>query len=145
MDGIDGETRGDRPQISWRCSWRVLGSLHSHSFALFGRSGTDGKSPALCVADKLAFVLTPAWLYLPMARATGELAEYMLRAKERQAGSEHFTVVESAQLNSQMHKKWLTGLKSYTRRWIEDIRRRGGPLDCDSGRHIASACYARRL
>jgi hypothetical protein len=40
---------------------------------------------ALCIADKLAFVLTPAWLYLPMTRATGELAEYMRRAKERQA------------------------------------------------------------
>jgi hypothetical protein len=39
------------------------------------------------VADKLAFVLTPAWLYLPMTRATGELSEYMLRATERQAGS----------------------------------------------------------
>jgi hypothetical protein len=74
----------------------------------------------LCVADKLAFVLTPAWLYLPMARATGELAEYMLRAKERQAGSEHFTVAESGQLNSQDAREWLNGLKSYTRRWIEE-------------------------
>ncbi len=55
-----------------------------------------------------------------MAKATGELAEYMLRAKERQAGSEHFTVVESAQLNSQDAREWLTGLKSYTRRWIEE-------------------------
>jgi hypothetical protein len=72
------------------------------------------------VADKLAFVLTPAWLYLPMAKATGELAEYMLRAKERQAGSAHFTIVESAQLNSQDAREWLTGLKSYTRRWIEE-------------------------
>ena len=71
------------------------------------------------MADKLAFVLTPDWLYLPMTRATGELAEYMLRAKERQAGSAHFTVVESAQLNSKDAREWLTGLKSYTRRWIE--------------------------
>jgi hypothetical protein len=72
------------------------------------------------VADKLAFVLTPDWLYLPMKRATGELAEYMLRAKERQAGSAHFTVVESAQLNSKDAREWLTGLKSYTRRWVDE-------------------------
>jgi hypothetical protein len=72
------------------------------------------------VADKLAFVLTPAWLYLPMTMATGELAEYMLRAKDRQAGSEHFTVLESAQLNSHDAREWLSGLKSYTRRWIEE-------------------------
>jgi len=65
-------------------------------------------------------VLTPAWLYLPMAKATGELAEYMLRAKERQAGSAHFTVVESAQLNSKDAREWLAGLRSYTRRWIEE-------------------------
>ena len=72
------------------------------------------------MADKLAFVLTPAWLYLPMAKATGELAEYMLRATERQAGSEHFTVAESVQLNSKDAREWLNGLKSYTRRWIEE-------------------------
>jgi hypothetical protein len=55
-----------------------------------------------------------------MAKATGELAEYMLRAKERQAGSAHFTIVESAQLNSQDALEWLAGLKSYTRRWVDE-------------------------
>jgi len=68
-----------------------------------------------------------------MAKATGELAEYMLRAKafspytevrdpnpERQAGSAHFTTVESAQLNSQDAREWLAGLKSYTRRWVDE-------------------------
>jgi hypothetical protein len=44
----------------------------------------------LCVADKLAFVMTPDWLYLPMARASGELWEYMECAKERQAGDTSF-------------------------------------------------------
>lgn len=31
----------------------------------------------LCVADKLAIALTPAWLYLSLARLSGELEEYM--------------------------------------------------------------------
>jgi hypothetical protein len=35
----------------------------------------------LCAADKLAIVLTPAWLFLPMTRATGELSEYMADQK----------------------------------------------------------------
>jgi len=74
-------------------------------------------------------------LYLPMARATGELAEYMLRAKERQAGSEHFTALESAQLNSQDSREWLRGLKSYTRRWIEEHRDGGA-----DNWTVASAC-----
>jgi len=34
----------------------------------------------LCFADKLAFVLTPDWLYLLMTRATGELYEYMQKS-----------------------------------------------------------------
>jgi hypothetical protein len=77
------------------------------------------------VADKLAFVLTPAWLYLPMTRATGELSEYMLRAKERQAGSEHFTDYESTRLNSADAREWLEGLKSYTRSWVKEHRNGG--------------------
>jgi hypothetical protein len=53
------------------------------------------------------------------------LSEYMLRAKERQAGSEHFTDYESARLNSADAREWLEGLKSYTRRWIEEHRNGG--------------------
>ena len=34
----------------------------------------------LCYADKLAIVLCPAWLYLPLARLSGELSEYRLIA-----------------------------------------------------------------
>ena len=60
-----------------------------------------------------------------MARATGELSEYMLRAKERQAGCEYFTAAESAQLNSPNAREWLKGLKSYTRRWVEEHREGG--------------------
>jgi hypothetical protein len=120
MDGIDGETHvelGSRIMaLLFDDSWGAFTAAHSRYWAK--RHGRQVSR--LCVADKLAFVLTPAWLYLPMARATGELAEYMLRAKERQAGSEHFTAEESAQLNSQDAREWLAGLKSYTRRWIEE-------------------------
>lgn len=35
----------------------------------------------LCMADKLAVVLEPWWLYLPRAWASGELKEYMNSAK----------------------------------------------------------------
>jgi hypothetical protein len=119
MDGADGETHvelGARIMtLLFGDSWGAFTAAHSRYWAK--RHGRQVSR--LCVADKLAFVLTPAWLYLPMAKATGELAEYMLRAKERQAGSAHFTVVECAQLNSQDAREWLTGLKSYTRRWIE--------------------------
>ena len=74
------------------------------------------------MADKLAFVLTPDWLYLPLARASGELIEYTSLARERQAGNDHFTPEEAAQLSSADAKVWLQGLKSYTLRWVMEHR-----------------------
>jgi hypothetical protein len=79
----------------------------------------------LCYADKLAFVLTPGWLYLPMARATGELAEYMAKSRDRQAGCASFTEIERTQLESCDPKVWLRGLQTYTRRWVEQHRNGG--------------------
>jgi len=73
----------------------------------------------LCLADKLAFAITPAWLYIPMARWTGELAEYMQRSKERQAGDRSFTDEELLLLNSGDPRSWLLGLQRYTLRWVE--------------------------
>jgi hypothetical protein len=76
------------------------------------------------VADKLAFVLTPRWLYLPLARATGELWEYIERSRNRQAGDEHFTDVEWAEVTSTAPQGWLRGLQSYTHRWVQKHHRK---------------------
>jgi len=72
----------------------------------------------LCLADKLAFAMTPAWLYFPMASWTGELAEYMNRSKERQAGDRGFTNEELTLINSGIAREWLQGLQSYTLGWV---------------------------
>jgi len=93
----------------------------------------------LCVADKLAFVLTPAWLYLPMARASGELFEYMAAANGRQAGGK-FTEEEMRLLGSQEPGLWLRGLKSYTARWVEQHRNRG--TSGASREHVKKQRYA---
>ncbi|HEY6342931.1 MAG TPA: hypothetical protein VIY49_15670 [Bryobacteraceae bacterium] len=74
----------------------------------------------LCFADKLAFAMTPPWLYIPIARWTGELAEYMERSRERQAGDQGFTEEERILLKSQDPAEWLKGLQSYTRRRVEE-------------------------
>jgi hypothetical protein len=122
LDGPEGETHvelGARIMgLFFGKSWGAFTAAHSRYWAK--RNGCQVSR--LCLADKLAFVLTPAWLYLPMARATGELYEYMLRARERQAGSVHFTEEESRQLMSADAREWLAGLKSYTRRWIDEHR-----------------------
>lgn len=76
----------------------------------------------LCLADKMAFALAPAWLYLPMTRWTGELDEYMLRSRERQAGDTSFTCDEEQLIQSESPEAWLSGLQSYTLRWVERHR-----------------------
>lgn len=122
MDGSDGETHvelGARiMRLFFGDAWGDFTAAHSRYWAK--RNGL--RISRLCVADKLGFVLTPAWMYLPMTRATGELDEYMMRARERQAGSVHFTDEESRQLRSSNAGEWLNGLKSYTQRWIEEHR-----------------------
>jgi hypothetical protein len=64
----------------------------------------------------------PSWLYLPLARATGELEEYMSKSLERQAGCSVFTEAELAEIRSNDATVWLRGLQSYTRRWVERHR-----------------------
>ena len=122
MEGPIGETHvelGARiMQALFGPSWGEFCRRHSRYYA---RSRSLPIS-RLCVADKLAFVLTPAWLYLPLARGSGELTEYMSRAKERQAGNGHFTPEEAAQLSSADAKVWLHGLKNYTLRWVMEHR-----------------------
>jgi len=71
MDGADGETHvelGARIMtLLFGDSWGAFTAAHSRYWAK--RHGRQVSR--LCVADKLAFVLTPDWLYLPMTRATG--------------------------------------------------------------------------
>jgi hypothetical protein len=76
----------------------------------------------LCLADKLAFALTPAWLYLPTTKWTGELREYMMRSRQRQAGDNSFTSQEEMLVRSEVPEEWLRGLQSYTLRWVERHR-----------------------
>src|SRR5205823_11306059 len=71
--------------------WRDFVLCHSRHWAR--RAGK--RYSKLCVADKLAFVLTPSWLYVPMARWSGELAEDMRVASARQAGH-RFTAVQKS-------------------------------------------------
>lgn len=56
-----------------RYTWYDFCLLHSRHLA----KKLDKPFSKLCVADKYASVLTPAWLYVPMTSATGEIHEYM--------------------------------------------------------------------
>jgi hypothetical protein len=77
-----------------------------------------GRQPSkLCIADKLAIALTPAWLYLPMAIATGEIQEYMAIAKKRKEAGEPRH--GSTQVHRSLRRQWYADVQEYMRRWVE--------------------------
>lgn len=76
----------------------------------------------LCVADKLAFVLTPLWLYLPMVRWTGEIQEYMRETRRSLSDLRNLEPWEAQCLRSDDEITFLTGLRSYTGRWVNRHR-----------------------
>lgn len=130
MDGAEGETHprfGARLMavlFDWRRGfrfsdggpigdWGLFALLHSRYYAK-----SLGEHPSrLCMADKLAIALTPAWLYLPMVRATGEIREYMAHAKHRVVGNINITEDEKRRVTSTSEREWYAGVQSYCRRW----------------------------
>jgi len=115
MDGPEGETH---PEWAARLLGRLFGPewhdlclLHSRFYARrLGRPFSR-----LCVADKLAIALTPWWLYLPMVRLTGEVAEYRqgLRGRTRaRAASKGWEHVEE-----ESDREWHRRVQNYCRRW----------------------------
>jgi hypothetical protein len=84
-----------------------------HSRFMSKRYGVN-VSP-LCYADKMAIVLTPAWLYLPLTRRTGELEEYMRRSEQKE-GAKYATMVNYASEDRQ----WYENMRAYIRRWVDE-------------------------
>ena len=72
------------------------------------------------MADKLALAITPAWLYIPMTRATGELAEYMGQAEKWARSGEPMTLVEQVGALSGDERCWFAAVQSYMRRWVSE-------------------------
>ena len=110
MDGSEGEEHvhlGAKIMgLLFGDSWADFTLRHSRYWAK--KHGV--RVSRLCYADKLAFAITPGWLYLPMACATGELAEYMQKSRTRQAGVAAFTDTERTLLESGVPACWLEGL-----------------------------------
>lgn len=117
MDGEEGEEHpslgGDIMHRLFGIHWGVWTETHSRFYAK--RRGVDHS--ALCVADKLAVVLTPAWLYLPMVNWTGEIHEYMTHAVEGADGK-----YRREGLSTENQHAWLASVKSYLAGWVAEER-----------------------
>lgn len=81
IDGPDGKRH---PELGGRImaalfgpAWGDFTRLHSRHYARM-----EGKPTSpLCRADKLATAFTPAWLYLPLAFASGEIRLYLAESR----------------------------------------------------------------
>lgn len=105
INQVNGHVVGD----GWIKStkWRDFSMFHSRYYAK-----KHGAAPSkLCFADKLAFSLTPRWLYLPMVRATGEINEYMKNAASRK---------EKGWIPVYDQYQWHSQLKSYMIQWVAE-------------------------
>lgn len=116
MDGREGETHPILGAtimhlFDWRkdeVTWMHFSLLHSRYYA----KSLGLPFSRLCVADKLAFVLTPRWLYMLQARATGELVEYLKNAQR--AESDHWKPT------GYDANVWHAALKVYMTKWVEE-------------------------
>lgn len=119
MDGPEGETHvelGARIMGIFGKKWADFSRYHSRFYAK-----KDGvQFSALCVADKLAICLEPAWLYLPRVRWTGEINEYMNLAFRKKYDGEPVSKYESMKLSTRSVKDWHTSMTSYLRRWVDE-------------------------
>lgn len=88
-----------------------------HSRFLAKRYNT--KPSRLCFADKLAFPLTPRWLYLLQARATGEIREYMAKSHHmNETGGKYAHL----QISLDDQRAWHADVCAYVRRYVEEHR-----------------------
>lgn len=115
MDGPEGEAHvelGARlMDFLFGAEWADFSRYHSRFYAK-----RDGKRHSrLCVADKLAIALTPAWLYLPMVRLTGEIDEYMSLAQKETAGK-----YSSMNIGTSSQELWYADVQEYLRKWAEE-------------------------
>ena len=119
MDGASGERHPERGARLMRAlfgdKWGEFTLLHSRSYA----KACGQPVSQLCLADKLATAITPAWLYLPLACLTGEIGEYMRNTSTQH--DDHFCSTIGARTGDV--GVWFEELRDFNHLWIERSRK----------------------
>lgn len=115
MDGPEGESHPELgAHIMYRIGgprWSTFTGFHSRYYA-----NKCGAPPSpLCYADKMALILMPAWLYVPLARASEEIREYRQRALDGKYGGYPPTMHAS-------DYEWFEWAKCLTVKYLEEVR-----------------------
>lgn len=130
MDGPEGETHPevgatimhflfDRPALVWKTGGEAWALQTWYRFCLYHSRfycKRDGSQPSrLCAADKLAYTLTPWWIFIPMARLSGELNGYIELSAARAAAGE--PVFEPERQSDDPAIQWYFRIQEYSKRW----------------------------
>jgi len=102
-----------------------------HNFTLYHSRFLAKKNNArfsrLCVADKLAIILTPKWLYLFLANISGEIHEYIRDFYKTTNG------LIPQHISSQ--SKWKDAADYYLKIWVDEHRNMKDDLWTPDNRH----------
>jgi hypothetical protein len=119
--GYIGKPNMDGPEGDMHPHWGacLMGTLFGRKWYLFTlyhsrflSKNNNVHFSKLCVADKLALVYTPGWLYLPLVKFTGEIDEY------RKLGDDG--KYESMNSNQESSEMWWASVQSYLRDWVDE-------------------------
>jgi len=111
MDGDEGELHpyfGAKIMSIFGKKWELFTLYHSRFLA----KKNNEQFSKLCIADKMAIVVTPWWLYLPFALLTGEIHEYRKNAEKLNPGS--------GATYATSNKEWYLSVQKYIKSWIDE-------------------------
>lgn len=114
MDSPEGETH---PLLGARIMMQLFGQAWSDFTILHSRFYAKhlGMSfSRLCVADKLASLITPIPIYVLLSRLTGEMDEYKSGTNAAREEGEYQELLKHCHTDVE----WLFVLRSYMYRWI---------------------------
>jgi len=113
----------------WLGPWAQFSLFHSRFYAK--KHGLPFSR--LCVADKLAICLTPAWLYLPMVNLTGEVREYL--AMSAANGNTKYAFMS---VDAKSQREWYANMCTYLRKWVAEHKDLKPDLWTSTNRHKES-------
>lgn len=138
MDGAEGELH---PELGAKIMRRLFGEPWGDFVLLHSRfiAKQRGRRPSpLCLADKLAIVVTPRWLYLRLAMLTGEIGEYMAKsARNNETGQKY---AAAGMYDGDDLIEWHRDMINYVTRWVEEHK--DGREDTWTGRVAAEVLNA---
>ncbi len=115
IDEYEGKRHFRGCAIHRSTRWRDFCLYHSRFYA----KKHGAQVSKLCLADKMAIVVMPTWLWVTLCKLTGELQEYLFKA---QTNREQESKYVSMNIYDPDPYQFYENVKTYLRKWIEAHR-----------------------